>query len=128
MVFGDVEDVVKVFEQVLIGGDGEGGGDVVKVNFVYEVSGMMFDVWFEFVLMIVEECIQLDELWKLLEKKFTSVCYDGFESSGRMYIAQGVMKVLNVNKLMKIGCYFKFWVVDWFVLMNNKMGGDLKKI
>ena len=40
----------------------------------------------------------------LLEKKPTPVCYDGFEPSGRMHIAQGVMKALNVNKLTKIGC------------------------
>jgi len=39
-----------------------------------------------------------------------------------------VMKALNVNKLTKAGCHFKFWVADWFALMNNKMGGDLKKI
>lgn len=38
------------------------------------------------------------------------------------------MKVLNVNKLMKVGCIFKFWIVDWYVYLNNKMGGDFKKI
>jgi tyrosyl-tRNA synthetase len=38
------------------------------------------------------------------------------------------MKALNVNKLTRAGCTFKFWVADWFALMNNKMGGDLKKI
>lgn len=85
-------------------------------------------------------------------------------------VRQGVMKCLNVNKLTKAGCTFKFWVADWraprppsprshaflwhpnrccrgvpprrnaadgrplgqprrrFALMNNKMGGDLKKI
>jgi hypothetical protein len=41
---------------------------------------------------------------------------------------QGVMKALNVNKLTKAGVTFKFWVADWFALMNNKMGGDLAKI
>lgn len=29
------------------------------------------------------------------------ICYDGFEPSGRMHIAQGVMRVINVNKLTK---------------------------
>ena len=56
------------------------------------------------------------------------VAYDGFEPSGRMHIAQGVMKALNVNKLTKSGVHFKFWVADWFAQLNNKMGGDLKKI
>jgi hypothetical protein len=41
---------------------------------------------------------------------------------------QGVLKALNVNKLTKAGCTFKFWVADWFAQLNNKMGGDLKKI
>ncbi|CAN0402897.1 unnamed protein product, partial [Scytosiphon promiscuus] len=38
------------------------------------------------------------------------------------------MRVINVNKLTKAGCHFKFWVADWFAQLNNKMGGDLKKI
>lgn len=45
-----------------------------------------------------------------------------------MCVSQGVLKALNVNKLTKAGCTFKFWVADWFALLNNKMGGDLKKI
>jgi len=45
-----------------------------------------------------------------------------------MHIAQGVMKAINVNKLTRSGCVFKFWVADWFAMLNNKMGGDLKKI
>lgn len=56
------------------------------------------------------------------------VAYDGFEPSGRMHIAQGVMKAINVNRLTQAGCTFKFWIADWFALLNNKMGGDLKKI
>jgi tyrosyl-tRNA synthetase len=38
------------------------------------------------------------------------------------------MKAINVNKLTGAGCTFKFWVADWFAQLNNKMGGDLKKI
>ena len=63
-----------------------------------------------------EECIQEEELYTLLQSAFADdakrgppVCYDGFEPSGRMHIAQGVMKALNVNKLTRAGCTFKFW-------------------
>ena len=56
------------------------------------------------------------------------VCYDGFEPSGRMHIAQGVMKSINVNKLTEAGCIFKFWIADWFAMLNEKMGGDIEKI
>ncbi|XP_010919615.1 tyrosine--tRNA ligase 1, cytoplasmic [Elaeis guineensis] len=75
-----------------------------------------------------EECIQEDELRNLLEKKPNPICYDGFEPSGRMHIAQGVLKTINVNKLTSAGCTVKIWIADWFAQLNNKMGGDLKKI
>jgi hypothetical protein len=37
---------------------------------------------------IGEECIQEDELMRLLQNKPVPICYDGFEPSGRMHIAQ----------------------------------------
>ncbi|KAJ8572289.1 hypothetical protein K7X08_008800 [Anisodus acutangulus] len=83
---------------------------------------------FKIVRSIGEECIQEDELMDLLAKKPYPVCYDGFEPSGRMHIAQGVLKALNVNKLTSAGCKVKIWIADWFAQLNNKMGGDLKKI
>ncbi|KAL2642948.1 hypothetical protein R1flu_010535 [Riccia fluitans] len=91
-------------------------------------SKMSLDEKYALVRSIGEECIQDEELRNLLDKKKDPVAYDGFEPSGRMHIAQGVMKVINVNKLTKAGCIFKFWVADWFAQLNNKMGGDLKKI
>ncbi|GAB2224623.1 hypothetical protein Droror1_Dr00005386 [Drosera rotundifolia] len=45
-----------------------------------------------------------------------------------MHIAQGAMKAISVNKLTSAGCRVKIWVADWFAQLNNKMGGDLKKI
>uniref|UniRef100_A0A7N0TQG8 tyrosine--tRNA ligase n=1 Tax=Kalanchoe fedtschenkoi TaxID=63787 RepID=A0A7N0TQG8_KALFE len=83
---------------------------------------------FQLVRGIGEECIQEDELRNLLEKKPEPICYDGFEPSGRMHIAQGVLKAINVNKLTSAGCRVKIWIADWFAQLNNKMGGDLKKI
>ncbi|KAF5188149.1 Tyrosine--trna ligase, partial [Thalictrum thalictroides] len=43
---------------------------------------------YEIIRSIGEECIQEDELMNLLEKKPQPICYDGFEPSGRMHIAQ----------------------------------------
>lgn len=34
----------------------------------------------------------------------------------------------EVNKCTEAGGIFKFYVADWFALMNDKMGGDMKKI
>ncbi|WCJ31473.1 Tyrosine--tRNA ligase [Euphorbia peplus] len=83
---------------------------------------------FQIVRSIGEECIQEEELLNLLSKKAQPICYDGFEPSGRMHIAQGVMKTINVNKLTAAGCKVKILIADWFALLNNKMGGDLMKI
>ncbi|XAR54370.1 Tyrosine--tRNA ligase [Bertholletia excelsa] len=91
-------------------------------------SEMSVEEKFRIIRSVGEECIQEDELTKLLEKKLEPVCYDGFEPSGRMHIAQGVMKIISVNKLVSAGCRVKIWIADWFAQLNNKMGGDLKKI
>lgn len=76
-----------------------------------------------------EEIIGEDQIKAMLEdESYTPIAYDGFEPSGRIHIAQGLLRAINVNKLTKAGVKFKFWVADWFALMNNKMGGDMKKI
>jgi len=75
-----------------------------------------------------EECLTKEELLSCLKRKTHPICYDGFEPSGRMHIAQGILKAINVNKLTEAGCIFKFWIADWFALLNEKMGGDLEKI
>jgi tyrosyl-tRNA synthetase len=38
------------------------------------------------------------------------------------------MRTINVNKLVKAGCQFTFWVADWFAALNNKLDGDIEKI
>ncbi len=75
-----------------------------------------------------EEIINEEELINLLKTKKKIVAYDGFEPSGKIHIAQGLLRAINVNKLTKAGIHFKFWVADWFALMNDKLGGDLEKI
>jgi hypothetical protein len=83
---------------------------------------------FDLIRSVGEECITEDDLRTLLKQKPAFNLYDGFEPSGRMHIAQGVFKAMNVNKCTKAGGTFYFWVADWFALMNDKMGGDLEKI
>lgn len=83
---------------------------------------------FELLRSVGEECQTVAELQELLARKPNFFLYDGFEPSGRMHIAQGVFKSINVNKCTQAGGTFIFWVADWFALMNDKMGGDLEKI
>ena len=75
-----------------------------------------------------EEIITEEELRQLLETKKNVIAYDGFEPSGRIHIAQGLLRTININKMTKAGCNFKMWIADWFAWMNNKLGGDLEKI
>lgn len=80
---------------------------------------------------IGEEVIDRSQLHLLLcsnQNKTDIIAYDGFEPSGRMHIAGGLLRTHNVNKLTKAGVKFKFWIADWFALMNLKLGGDLNKI
>jgi tyrosyl-tRNA synthetase len=75
-----------------------------------------------------EEILTEEELRELLETKKNPVAYDGFEPSGQMHIAQGVLRAININKMIDAGFNFKMWVADWFAWANNKYGGDLEKI
>ena len=52
------------------------------------VAGMTLDERFDLLMSIGEECIQPEELRRLLQNKPVPICYDGFEPSGRMHIAQ----------------------------------------
>ncbi|MFP4403469.1 MAG: tyrosine--tRNA ligase [Nanoarchaeota archaeon] len=75
-----------------------------------------------------EEIVTEDELTELLNSKKEIIAYDGFEPSGKIHIAQSVIRTININKLIKAGIKFKMFVADWHAWANNKMGGDLEKI
>lgn len=75
-----------------------------------------------------EEIIGGEELKTLLESGEQLIAYDGFEPSGQIHIAQGLLRAINVNKMIKAGVKFRMWVADWHAMANNKMGGDLDKI
>lgn len=82
----------------------------------------------ELIKQVGEEIITEEELKALLQSNDHPIAYDGFEPSGNIHIAQGILRTINVNKMVKAGCKFKMWVADWFGWMNNKLGGDLEKI
>lgn len=82
----------------------------------------------ELIRQVGEEIVTEDELRKLLGEKKHPIAYDGFEPSGNVHIAQGLLRAINVNKMTKAGIRFKMLVADWHGWANNKMGGDLDKI
>ncbi len=75
-----------------------------------------------------EEVITDYDLKNLLEIKSKPIAYDGFEPSGNIHIAQGILRAINVNKMTKAGVTFKMLAADWHAWANNKLGGDLEKI
>lgn len=74
---------------------------------------------------IIEDKGQLE--W-LLQNKKEIIAYDGFEPSGNIHIAQGLMRAININKITRCGIRFKLLVADWHAAANNKFGGDLEVI
>lgn len=74
------------------------------------------------------EIVTEEELKELLNNEKDLVAYDGFEPSGRIHIAQAVLRAININKITQTGIKFKMLVADWHAWANNKMGGDLDKI
>jgi len=75
-----------------------------------------------------EEIVSEEELKKLLESGEALIAYDGFEPSGQIHIAQGILRSININKMIKAGVKFKMLIADWHAMANNKLGGDLEKI
>lgn len=100
----------------------------VNANFCPVMSTLPIEEKVKLVKEVGEEILNPDEIESVFQRNLMPICYDGFEPSGRMHIAQGILRAINVNRLTKAGCIFYFWVADWFAQMNNKMGGDLEKI
>jgi len=75
-----------------------------------------------------EEIITEENLRTLLAKKKKPIAYDGFEPSGQVHIAQGLLRAINIEKMLKAGCSFKMLVADWHAMANKKLGGNLEDI
>jgi len=106
----------------------EEGFSDINSDFCPVQSNLSIDEKIKLVKEVGEEIVKDEELRNLFERNEMPICYDGFEPSGRMHIAQGLLRAINVNRLTKAGCVFVFWIADWFAQMNNKMGGDIEKI
>lgn len=92
------------------------------------IQNMNIDEKLSLIRSVGQEIINEEELKLLLSKNETIFAYDGFEPSGQIHIAQGLIRTLNINKLTKTGIKFKMLIADWHAYANNKMGGDLAKI
>ena len=74
------------------------------------------------------ELITEKELIKLLEEKENPKAYIGFEPSGLVHIAQGMICAAKIKELEKAGFRVSILLADWHAFINDKMGGDIEKI
>ncbi|PQQ09819.1 tyrosine--tRNA ligase 1 cytoplasmic [Prunus yedoensis var. nudiflora] len=85
--------------------------------------------WFSFIYCpIIDLWFQLTRAsppsrWSPISFNFRGFTIQLFKSNH-----PGVMKTINVNKMTSAGGRVKIWIADWFAMLNNKMGADLKKI
>lgn len=75
-----------------------------------------------------EEMITPGKSHELLSYGKVFVAYDGFEPSGKMHIAQTIIKTAMVNEFSKLDIQFKVLVADWHARANKKLDGSLDKI
>jgi tyrosyl-tRNA synthetase len=112
----------------------ESKDDFSSINSAYnpQLSTLSVEEKFNLCKSVGEEVLKEEWLMALIKQRHEAkeffTCYDGFEPSGRMHIAQGLLKTVNVNKMVKAGGIFIFWVADWFAALNLKFNGDLEKI
>ena len=75
----------------------------------------------DFPFQLFEEIVGKPELDDLLASGKPLIFYDRLEPSGKMHIAQGIMKTIIVNELTKRGHKFIIWIADWFSKFNFKL-------
>lgn len=75
-----------------------------------------------------DEIITSEELDSALASNKSLIAYDGFEPSGKMHVAQALMKSALVNAFDGIEVKYKILIADWHARANKKFNGDLEKI
>ena len=81
---------------------------------------MSLEERYQIVRSIGEECIQEEELRILLEKKPEPICYDGFEPSGWMHIAQVTTAFsIHINVFSVFNYNFYIWVIRWAMCIKS---------
>ena len=75
-----------------------------------------------------EEILVEEELRNLLERKEKLKHYIGFEISGRIHLGTGLMCMAKVKDFMDAGVDCSVFLADWHSWINDKLGGDRKKI
>uniref|UniRef100_A0A0E0LPR8 Uncharacterized protein n=1 Tax=Oryza punctata TaxID=4537 RepID=A0A0E0LPR8_ORYPU len=87
-----------------------------------------FDQRFSTLKSIGEDRVNDRELKLLLKKKPAPICYVWCDPCPWMHISQGIMKTLNINKMVESGFKVKIFMADWFSQMNSEISGNPNKM
>lgn len=82
----------------------------------------------ELIKSFAEEILTEKELLELFETNQHPLAYDGFEPSGLAPIHFGLLRAINLKKMLAAGCRFQLYLADYFGFINNKLGGNLENI
>lgn len=76
----------------------------------------------------ITEVITEEELLELLKVKSHIVAYNGFEPSGLLHIATGLLPVIKIKHLVSVDVKFIIFLADWHAWLNGRFNRDLKLI
>lgn len=76
----------------------------------------------------LREAVTEDELRQLLQTHDHPSLYIGFEISGKVHIATGLLTALKLKDFMAAGIQPTIFLADYHAYINGKLGGDLPKI
>ena len=76
----------------------------------------------------LEEILTVEDLNELIKKRKKLVHYIGFEISGLVHLGTGLATSIIIRNLQKAGIKTQILLADWHSWINEKLGGDLKKI
>lgn len=72
----------------------------------------------------VEEILTEDDLQEFLNSNIPLKHYIGFEISGPIHLGSGLMSMMVIKELQKLGAECTIFLADWHTWINDKLGGD----
>lgn len=89
---------------------------------------MSIEERFTLIIRGTSEVITEAELRKLLQSNERPRAYIGFEPSGLMHIANGVIVSNKIKDFCAAGLDFTVLLADWHAYINDKLGGSMENI
>lgn len=74
------------------------------------------------------ELLTSEDLRARLAEKTELKGYIGFEPSGLMHIAQGIICARKIKDLNEAGVKMIVYLADWHAYINDKLGGDIERL